>query len=69
VLATSLIVTLRTWRVKFAAASVRLKPDTTEDYVGGVRIGSDQIAGGVRLPAFASLPPSRGALRRDRDEA
>ncbi len=49
VLATSLVITLRTWRVKFAAASVRLKPDTTEDYVGGLPIGSNQSVGSVRL--------------------
>ena len=55
VLATSLVITLRTWRVKFAAASDRLKPATTEDYVGGVRIGSDQSVGSVRL-----LPDHRG---------
>ena len=49
VLATSLVITLRTWRVEFAAASVRLKPDTTDDYVGGLPIGSNQSVGSVRL--------------------
>ena len=29
VLTTSLVLTLRTWRVKFAVPTVRLKPDTT----------------------------------------
>jgi cytochrome c oxidase assembly protein subunit 15 len=31
VLATSLVLTLRTWRVRFGARTVRLKPDTTYD--------------------------------------
>ena len=31
VLATSLVLTLRSWRVKFATDTVRLKPDTTSD--------------------------------------
>jgi heme a synthase len=71
VLATSLVITLRTWRVEFAAASVRLKPDTTEDDVGGVPIGSNQSVGSVRLPAFAWLrrgSPKREARRRQPDQ-
>jgi cytochrome c oxidase assembly protein subunit 15 len=32
VLTTSLVLTLRTWRVKFAVPEVRLKPDTTNDF-------------------------------------
>jgi cytochrome c oxidase assembly protein subunit 15 len=58
VLTTSLVLTLRTWRVRFAPYSVRLKPDAT-----AVR--------GVRLPASASLrrgSPERDARRRQADD-
>ena len=44
VLATSLVLTLRSWRVKFATDTVRLKPDTTSD-VRHVRLQADQRAG------------------------
>jgi cytochrome c oxidase assembly protein subunit 15 len=40
VLATSLTLTLRTWQERFAAATVRLKPDATTD-VRGVRLQAD----------------------------
>ena len=43
VLTTSLVLTLRTWRERFATAEVRLKPDTTEARTGAVTVG------GVRL--------------------
>ena len=47
VLTTSLVLTLRTWRVKFALPTVRLKPDTTYvpddfDDVRGVRLQPDR---------------------------
>lgn len=41
VLTTSLVITLRSWRVKFAAAEVRPKPDTTE-------VAVPALSGGVR---------------------
>jgi cytochrome c oxidase assembly protein subunit 15 len=44
VLATSLVLTLRSWRVKFATDTVRLKPDTTPD-VRTVHLQADQRAG------------------------
>ena len=44
VLATSLVLTLRSWRVRFATDTVRLKPDTTSD-LGTVRFQADQRAG------------------------
>ena len=37
VLTTSLVLTLRTWRVKFATQSVRLKPDATSDVTAAQR--------------------------------
>jgi heme a synthase len=36
VLATSIVITLRSWQVRFAK-TLRLKPDTTSDFVGDVR--------------------------------
>jgi len=39
VLTTSLVLTLRTWRSRFAKGSVRLKADTTSD--GSVRLQPD----------------------------
>ena len=44
VLATSLVLTLRSWRLKFATDTVRLKPDTTSD-LRTVRLQADQRAG------------------------
>jgi cytochrome c oxidase assembly protein subunit 15 len=46
VLTTSLVITLRSWRDRFALATVRLKPDTTEArattaHVGSVRLQPD----------------------------
>ena len=40
VLTTSLVLTLRTWRTKFATQTVRLKPDAT--VVGSVRLHADR---------------------------
>jgi cytochrome c oxidase assembly protein subunit 15 len=54
VLTTSLVLTLRTWRVKFANQTVRLKPDTTAT-VRSVRLQAD---GGTRLQ-----PDDRGGAR------
>jgi len=52
VLTTSLVLTLRTWRAKFAPGPVRLKPDTTETHTTETRTGeTDTRAGSVRLPA------------------
>ena len=57
VLTTSLVITLRSWRGSFAAAAVRLKPDTTEagglapqrgaavSHVGSVRLQPDRQGG------------------------
>ena len=46
VLTTSLVITLRTWRGRFAATVVRLKPDTTKDRalgdIGSVRLQPDR---------------------------
>jgi cytochrome c oxidase assembly protein subunit 15 len=60
VLTTSLVLTLRTWRVKFEAQTVRLKPDTTYEglkpdsaYVRDVR--------SVRLQADRDRQPDRHA--------
>ena len=51
VLTTSLVLTLRTWRVKFAPYAVRLKPDATPahltgtaPFVGSVRLQPDDTA-------------------------
>jgi cytochrome c oxidase assembly protein subunit 15 len=41
VLTTSLVITLRTWRARFANATVRLTPDTTP-VVRSVRLQADQ---------------------------
>ena len=46
VLTTSLVLTLRTWRTRFAAATVRLKPDTTEE---NALPATPPIVGSVRL--------------------
>ena len=51
VLTTSLVLTLRSWRVKFssAPATVRLKPDTTiEHAVRSVRLQADRPTAGAR---------------------
>jgi cytochrome c oxidase assembly protein subunit 15 len=48
VLATSLVVTLRSWRVRFASDTVRLKADTTQDperHSGSVRLQPDHLTG------------------------
>jgi len=42
VLTTSLVLTLRTWRSRFAFGEVRLKPDTTEQIVGSARLQPGQ---------------------------
>jgi heme a synthase len=47
VLTTSLVITLRSWRTKFAA-EVRLKPDATTVVRGGVRLQADRPASGAR---------------------
>jgi hypothetical protein len=51
VLTTSLVLTLRTWRVKFVTQIVRLKPDATTDemtgtapFIGRVRLQPDETA-------------------------
>jgi heme A synthase len=44
VLTTSLVLTLRTWRVKFAPHAVRLKPDATPA-VRSVRLQADDTGG------------------------
>ena len=43
VLTTSLVITLRSWRVRFAVAGGRVQPDLSS----GVRLGPD-LSGGVR---------------------
>jgi hypothetical protein len=43
VLTTSLVITLRSWRVRFAGP-VRLKPDTTSDVVRGVRLQAESTS-------------------------
>jgi len=47
VLTTSLVVTLRSWRTRFAAAEVRLKPDATP-VVRGVHLQADRPASGAQ---------------------
>ena len=56
VLTTSLVLTLRSWRVRFADDTVRLKADTTID---PVRTATDSVRS-VRLPTSAPSP-LRGA--------
>jgi heme a synthase len=61
VLATSLVLTLRTWRVKFASPTVRLKPDTTYETV---RLKPDTTydtrdVRSVRLQADLDREPNR----------
>ena len=53
VLATSLVITLRSWRVRFATEQVRLKPDTTSD-ARGVRLQPDHSPERVRLKPDAT---------------
>jgi cytochrome c oxidase assembly protein subunit 15 len=53
VLATSLVITLRSWRVRFA--EVRLKPETT--------VVRTNVASGFP-PSLAAIPPSSGVARR-----
>jgi heme a synthase len=66
VLTTSLVLTLRSWRERFAATTVRLKPDTTS-VVRGVRLS----ASAPSVHAGATAGPRRSALREggqpDRD--
>jgi cytochrome c oxidase assembly protein subunit 15 len=50
VLATSLVLTLRTWRARFATAQVRLKPDATT------------VVRGVRLPPSREASADRRSL-------
>jgi cytochrome c oxidase assembly protein subunit 15 len=48
VLTTSLVLTLRSWRVRFDRGTVRLKADTTTDPVRSVRLQPDHPASGAR---------------------
>jgi heme a synthase len=48
VLTTSLVLTLRNWRVRFDRGTVRLKADTTTDPVRSVRLHPDHPASGAR---------------------
>jgi cytochrome c oxidase assembly protein subunit 15 len=43
VLTTSLVLSLRSWHVRFAAARVRLKPDTTGELAASVNVGSVRL--------------------------
>jgi len=58
VLTTSLVLTLRTWRVKFAPYAVRLKPDATTARV----TGTAPFVGRVRLPPAPRLRRTAEAL-------
>jgi cytochrome c oxidase assembly protein subunit 15 len=80
VLTTSLVLTLRTWREGVAAATVRLKPDTTGDirqpsghgvpaHVGHVRLEAD-LAGHVgSVHPEADLAAHVGSVRLEADLA
>jgi len=48
VLTTSLVLTLRSWRVRFSADTVRLKGDTTTESVRSVRLQADHPTTGAR---------------------
>jgi cytochrome c oxidase assembly protein subunit 15 len=56
VLTTSLVITLRSWRGSFAAAAVRLKPDTTE--VGELAL--DRGAASTHVGSVRLQPDRRG---------
>jgi heme a synthase len=75
VLTTSLVITLRTWRSAFVVDNVHVRgwlqndddlvpltPDPIADCPGDVRVQAGSGIASVRLPAFASLPPSEGGL-------
>jgi heme a synthase len=54
VLTTSLVLTLRTWRVKFATGGIQLRPDE----VRGVRLQPDSTVGSIRLKPDATKADS-----------
>jgi hypothetical protein len=58
VLTTSLVLTLRGWRVKFAGETVRLEPDTTTEVDGTLRLKPDTTTDHVR--GVALQPDHRG---------
>jgi hypothetical protein len=71
VLTTSLVLTLRTWRVKFATDTVRLEPDTTTVRGAGLQAcegeaeaprHSHETRSSVRLEADR---PATGGLQAD----
>jgi cytochrome c oxidase assembly protein subunit 15 len=73
VLTTALVLTLRTWRERFAMADVRLRPDTTNESAGATSGGNIRLQpdrGNVRLQpdqGNVRLQPDQGSVRLQPD--